>query len=494
METHRKKEVISMSYREKVSELKAMVERYEQLGINPLSLATGCAVKVDLIRVVYPAIQNMHPEIRGGGLKILPREDADIIETCTDGLELIRGIYKLGRDTELRPDEVARIRPERCIVLVQVYQRYADDPDKFRELLEPIYKVLAKSGVEIYLGKGHSISTPFENDDFILIDFLRRSDGEPCKYTVVNNDTIHIVDPTNPPTDYRQVAGALSNSLNDVFIMGGYKDIEIAPVVNAPDEDIGRVLWRNIIEYGRRYGFKVYEDIEQPSRGRLLLGATVMADTDREPPTFYRYVRKGMKIIASRPFGELSVINVYLAAILNESIHKDLENLGCDLTTLEKDKEEIFELISKPNLKLAKIINKYLPEYGSSYSPHEHILAVTDVTGPGIYVIYELAERLTANIEIYNVPILKPFYSEYASKNYLMLNATSGTNGGHIIVAPEEVTDDIVGDLRREGYNPVVIGEVADVGQIRLSITDKILDYVKDRRIIEKLNILRNKS
>ncbi len=481
-----------MSYTEKVKEIKEMIERYEELGLNPLSLATGCAVKVDLIRVVYPALRDINEEIRDSGLKIMPREDADIVETSDEGVELLRGIYRLGKETDLQPEEIRRIKPERCIVLVQVYQRYADDPEKFRELLEPIYLNLARAGLEIYLGKGHSISTPFENDDFILIDYIKSIEGDRHQYTIINNDTIHIVDPTNPPTDYRQVAGALSNSLNDVFILGGYRNIRIAPVVNAPDDEIKSELWRNIENYGSRYGFEVIEDIQQPSRGRLLLGATVMAETDREPPVFYQYVRPGMKIIASRPLGELATINVYLAAILNEAIHRDLEGLGYDLSRIEKDKEEVFSLISKPNIGFARAIQRYLPEYGSNYDPDEHILAATDVTGPGIYVIYELAERMNARLRIDKIPLLKPFYSQYASSNYLMLNATSGTNGGHIIVAPDNITEDIMGDLRREGYQPIVLGEVSEVGQIGVEITPEVKRYVKDRRILEKLIIANN--
>lgn len=56
------------------------VSEYKRLGLNPLALATGCAVKVDLVRVVYPALRDLREELEREGLEIAPREDADIIK------------------------------------------------------------------------------------------------------------------------------------------------------------------------------------------------------------------------------------------------------------------------------------------------------------------------------------------------------------------------------------------------------------------------------
>ena len=475
-------------YEYKVKQLKEMVKRYEDLGLNPLSLATGCAVKVDLLRVVYPALRRINKEIGEKGLRILPREDADIIPARDDGVEIYRRIYRLGAQTDINQDEITRLKPNRCIVLVQIYQRYADDPDKFRELIEPVYLKLASTNLDLYLGKGHSIATPFENDDFILIDFLKVYSNKKNIYSIVNNDTIHIVDPTSPPSDFRQVAGAISNALNDVFILGGYRNIKIAPVINAPNEDLRNNLWESVASYCRKYGFELL-DVEQPNKGRLLLGATVIAYTEKEPPVFYDKVKPGMKIVASRPFGELAPINVYLASILNKNIYNELEKLGYDLSTLEKNKDMIFDLISRPNIGIAKVISKYLPDVGEEYSPEENILACTDVTGPGIYVLYELAERLNARIDIDVIPLLHPFYSKFATKNYLMLNSTAGTNGSHIMVVPSTIVEDLIGNLKRSGFQPYVIGEIKEIGKVELRVGKEIKNYISDKRILNKLTI-----
>ncbi|MEM4956755.1 MAG: selenide, water dikinase, partial [Metallosphaera sp.] len=48
------------------------------MGLNPLSLATGCAVKVDLIDTVYPALEKLKDKLRENNIEVMPREDTDI--------------------------------------------------------------------------------------------------------------------------------------------------------------------------------------------------------------------------------------------------------------------------------------------------------------------------------------------------------------------------------------------------------------------------------
>jgi selenophosphate synthase len=477
-----------MDWQDRVRKVREMVKYYEQLGVNPLSLATGCAVKVDLVRVVYPAIRQVRPELERKGLKIAPREDADIFPRPSEGVELHRKIYNLGPDTNVNPAEIAKLGPSRAIVLVQVYQGYADKPESFLEKVLPVYERIAESGVEIYMGKGHSIVTPFRNDEFMLIDFIRLLGGRPEGYTVANNDTIHIIDPTRPPTDYKQVAGGIGNALNDLFVLGAHENIRIALTVNAPTDDVRSQLLANAERFARSIGAEVL-DVPLPDRGRLLIGATVLADMHKHPPTFYDRVEPGMKLIATRPFGELAPINVYLATVIDEEFVKILEARGISFDELEKTKERAVDYIARPNREAARVISKYLPESREDYRSGEHIVATTDVTGPGIYVVRELAEQMNARIKLYDVPLLFPEYAELAASYFILLNATSGTNGGYVIVAPEQVADDIVRDLKAAGYQPRVFGEVEAVGQPEVLVPSTITKYVKDEKVLEKLRL-----
>lgn len=464
------------------------VEYYKKLGVNPLSLATGCAVKVDLERVVYPALKGLRPKLEKLGFRIAPREDADIFPRREDGVEIHRRIYNLGSNTNVNPEDIRRLRPERAIVVIQVYQRYAHKPDDFARLVGPLYEKLAEAGVPIHLGKGHSIITPFEEDQFALFDFLkpvgRRAEG----YIAANNDTMHIIDPTEEPGDYRQVAGALSNTFNDLFVLGMHEKLKIAPVINAPIEELKEKMMKNVERFALSIGAEVL-DIIQPVKGRLLAGATVLGETMKKPPTFYDMVKPGMKLIATRPFGELAPINVYVASVIDPSVVDELQEAGLTLEDLEKLKDDAVARIATPNIGAARVISKYLPDAWEDYDPAEHIAATTDVTGPGVYVIYELAQLSSAKIRLNEVPVLYPDIAEYAAQSYILTNATAGTNGAFVIVAPEEIADDIVKDLRAEGYDARLIGEVVGKGSPEVEAPADIKRYVTDQVILSKFKI-----
>ncbi len=462
-------------------EILERVQYYKELGLNPLSLATGCAVKIDLIKVVYPALRKMRDRLRNLGLNIAPREDADIFRRTSEGVEIHRRIYRLGREADVDPEDIARVRPDRAITVVQCYQRYVDEPEGFIELLLPVYERIAESNVPISLGKGHSISTPFEDDQFALFDFLKLRGEKEDGYSAANNDTMHIIDPTYEPGDYVQVSGALSNTLNDLFVLGFHENIRIAPVLNAPKEELLDQMWRHAEEFARRLGAELIE-VPQPERGRLLMGATVIADMDRHPPTFYDKARKGMKLVATRPFGELSPINVYLAMVIDDTIIPELEEAGIPVSEVERLKEDALKRISTPNINVAKVIYKFLPEDGADSS--QHIIAATDVTGPGIYVVRELAESLNSSIKLWDIPVLYPKVSEYAAGNYVIPNATAGTNGAFILVVPDEIVEDVVRELEHAGEDPKVFGEITDVGRVEVSAPPKLRKYVADRKIL----------
>lgn len=466
-------------------EIVERIQHYRKLGLNPLALATGCAVKVDLLRVVYPALKSIRDTLKDMGLSIAPREDALIVPGYVD--EVYRAVYPLGADVSV-DDSLGRFKKLYSTTVVQIYQRYADSPEGFISRVLPVYRGLARSGLDIVIGKGHSIITPFPEDEFALFDFIPPSskcDG----FTAINNDTIHIIDPSQEPGDFEQVSGALSNAFNDIFVLGVYRDLRVVPVINAPNEELLERLRGNVELYSKRYGVTVINSI-QPRRGRLLMGATVIGYTDRAPPIFEDSVKQGMKLIITRPMGELAPINLYLSCIIDESLVKDLEHRGIEVGDLEKMKNRAVDLISRPNIDAARVIYRYLPFRGEEYDPHEHIAVTTDVTGPGILVVRELAERTNTKIRLHSIPLLFPEASEIATKLYVIPNATSGTNGPFIIVAPREIAEDIVKDLKSQGLEPAVIGEITGVGEPEVEAPKSLERFVADKRILSQFKLV----
>ncbi len=470
-------------------EILERVQYYKQLGLNPLALATGCAVKVDLLRVVYPALRTLREELEGSGLSIAPREDA--LTFRSEAEEIHRRVYQLGSDCGISPSDIRSLskgKTVHAVTVVQVFQRYADSPESFLERVAPVYEALAKAGASVVIGKGHSILTPFPEDEFALFDFIPHV-GSGEGFTAVNNDTIHIIDPSQEPGDERQVSGAISNSFNDVFVLGVHKKLRMLPVLNAPSEDLLDKLWGNARRFANQYGIEVVE-AEQPKRGRLLMGATAVGYSDKAPPVFEDRVEPGAKLVITRPMGELAPINLYLSAVIDESLVKDLEGYGIEFEEVEKAKDRAVELISRPNIEAATVICKYAPEAFEEFRKDEHIAVTTDVTGPGIFVVKELAERTGTKIKLHRIPLLFPEISRVATKLYIIPNSTSGTNGPFIAIVPDTIVDDFIRDLRSRGLEPTVMGEVIEKGvKPEVVAPVELRKYVADQRLLSEFTL-----
>lgn len=452
-------------------------EKYNNVGVNPLELACGCAVKVDLYDVVYPAIGELRNKFRGSGLEFSPRNDAEIVR-AKEIIEIHRRIYALGDKANVDPEDVRRIDPVTCVALFQVFQQYANDHSRFMKLVEPVYSGIVESGVRFRFGKGHSIITTSPYESIAIFDFISLKGRDLDKFLVVNNDTINIIDPTAGIDDRRQVIGAICNALNDLFVLGVCDEIQIAPLIGFSESDVRKNILEHAKEFIKENNFRLLE-VPQYNSSRLFLGATVLGTSEKQPPVRGEFVEAGMKVIVTRSFGELSPITVYVSSIINDEIRSEVERFGISLDELKKEKDRAVGLISSPNLKAAKVINKYLPKIGERFK-EEHIPLASDISGPGIYIFAEMAEKANASIEIDEIPLLSPEISEYANRTFLMTNSTAGTNGAFCLITPDSICDDVIDDLKKVGYSPHIIGSVKGKGEAKVKMPKELLKYVRN--------------
>ncbi len=474
-------------YESLAREFAERIEYYRSLGVNPFSLATGCAVKVDLVDVLYPALRSIRGDLEDLGVTIAPRRDADVFEARIGDVRVMRGIYDVD-DPQVGADEIRGFKPRRAIVLAQVHQRIASSPEPFRDVVWRFYsRVASATRDRIVVGKGHSIVSADTRSQFFLVDFISYNDNGGL--VAANNDTIQIIDPAEDPGSVLQTAVALSNSLNDLFTVGAWRNIRIYPVYDAPDGKLLMKIWNNMVSYAESIGATIYE-VKQPSRGSLLMGATVLAGMDRKPPFFYDRVEPGMKVIVTRPIGELAVINVYMLVMLDRDIAEEFEKqTGISVEELLEIKSRFVETMAKPNIEVARIIESRLPKLGEDFNPKEHIAVTTDVTGPGIYVIKELAELSNTVIRITSIPLLEPRISEFATRNFIIPNATAGTNGAIVIVARPEVLEDLEEDLRRAGLQPTVVGYIEGKGAPIVKAPMELKKYIAAKSYLKEFEL-----
>jgi len=441
-------------------EFSRRIEEYRALGVNPFSLATGCSVKVDVLTVLYPAIRSVRGELEGLGMEIAPRRDADVFPRTDGGFSTARGIYRSEGDVEADSGALAEFSPSRAIVLAQVHRALAEDPGALAEYVGRIYSRVARAAPGVVVGKGHSIVTEGLEHQFMLFDYVKAEGGPSGGYVVGNNDTIQVIDPAEDPGSPGQAAAALFNSLNDLYTLGAWRELRVIPTVDAPTDELRDRILRNLGELSEGLGARVM-DSPQPSSGALLMGATVFAETDREPPTFYDRVAPGMEVMSTRPMGDLAPVNVYMMCMLDREIADELRSqTGIGLDGLLEIKERTLKGMATPNLAVARALEDFLPAFGEDFDPRRHVAVTTDVSGPGIYVVRELAELARASIRLDRVPLLSPELSEFATANYIMPNATAGTNGAIVVVADPAVLDGLESELRGAGMDPVRIGRV----------------------------------
>ncbi|MGC9135652.1 SelD-related putative sulfur metabolism protein [Caldivirga sp.] len=478
---------MKVSKEERISRFLNHVGKYASIGVNLASLALGCSVKVDLYNVLYPALSIVKRELGELNIKIAPREDVAVLKGSE--LEVMRIITSVD-SPKLPINSINDFNPDSLILLVEAFQGNASDPDSFANVMIKLFRELAKVNREIVIGKGHSIVSTQPNASIHVLDFIKTKIKDDA-YTLVNNDTIQVIDPMDEIASRRQVSVALNNALNDLFSKGAFKDLEFYPIYDAPGE-YNHKLFNEVKTYVNELGGKLHE-VEQPNLGYLLIGSTVASRLDREPPMFYNEVKEGFKIVVTRPFGELSIIGTYVALHVDEELYDKFEKEVMSVDELEEIKEYALSQMAKPNIDVAEVIYGHLPEIGRKFNSDAHIAATIDISGPGIFVFKELAETANVKIRLSNIPLISPEVAEFAASNYVIADATAGTNGAVAIVVSSELIDDVLAELGRiPGLKPMVIGEVIGRGEGALIVPDYVSKYIKDKAMLAKLTMASN--
>ncbi len=466
-----------------MSEFWKRVEHYRQLGIDPLKWVAGCAVKVDLTSVVYPALNSIKPELEKLGVTVSPRQDADIFPKKGE-LLTERRVYDT-KDPKVDPVDLRRINPTRAISLIQVHQRVGGNAESFAEVLLRVYRKIGEAHLSFAVGKGHSIITAYPDAEFALFDFLVQTNGRSEGYNLANNDTIQLIDPTDDPASEPQVHVALSNAIADLVTLGCYENLQILPVFDAPNEEISRQITNHMESYAKKFGIHINPQ-EMVGRRKLLIGATVLGEMHKEPPIFHNNLQGDMQILVTRDFGDLAPINVYLACEADPDFLSALQDEGFSLDEARRTKDDIVTLMKWPNLAVGEVINRYLPDSGEKFEPTEHIAVTGDLSGPGIYIFKEMAQLGGVDIALDKVPLKYPEYVLFASRNYLMDNGTAGTNGAVAIVASSNVIDNVSRDLGKHGYEPRVIGKILGRGEGKVYLPKNGRDLLAAKTIQEE--------
>ncbi|MCZ7382865.1 MAG: SelD-related putative sulfur metabolism protein [Candidatus Methanoperedens sp.] len=431
---------------------------YRKNGLNIFELSCGCSIKIDL-NVVYSGLSSIKNELYKLGVLLNDRVDAYVFPNHEE-ININRRVYKLN-NFNIDQTDIKNLNPSMAIILLSLCQKNTISELFAKKMLDSLTRI-STDGVKFVLGKGHSIKGARSDDDeFMLLDFISVDDKDQNQigYIAANNDTIQVIDPTRLPSDRIHVDVALSNALNDLMALGVTEDISFYPVYNAPNEELLNKIESNIYDYLSKYDFD-FIHMKPVGNGNFLMGGTVIGRTYKEPPMFYDKLTDGDKILVHRPFGDLAPITGHLYECIEKGSFEEF-----NLKELKKANEDVLSLISKPNLKVGEIINKYCPEFGERFSRDEHIIATSDISGQGIYTFKELTKKIHRNINLKHIPLLYEELSATVVQMYLLNDGTAGTNGAIIMMASEHIIENIYHDLHKNGYDPRIIGEIGKRGE-----------------------------
>ena len=415
---------------------------------NPRNIfCLGCAVKVPLKEILYPALRRVIKRISLRDYVTLKIGDEACIFESDRDIKLQRNIYPLEslkkRANTIRRN-IKKFKPNNAVLLAS----YTDDVKK-REITDSLISfcnIASATKIPFLIGKGHTIKiAKVPEQKFIMVDYLRSLPGK--YYGVASNDTIVTLDFNLRHSHWLNLFISFNNALNDLFTLGVYKDIKIYPTYDSISEKDNQIIRNGFNKFLKEYNFP-YDIIDRGPLGLNLeaIGATAVGITDREPPGNSGLL-PGQLLIVTRPIGDLPVLVLYILKKSAGILTKDIRGL----------KFNVLNQMLIPNVKIAKVIHQYLPAKGEIFDPRKHITATKDLSGAGITGLEELSERSEVDIYIKRLQ----FHSNKITRLQVP-NNTSNTNGPIVIAAQRNLTNKIISQLEKIGCSPWIAGEVGE--------------------------------
>jgi selenophosphate synthase len=329
--------------------------------------------------------------------------------------------------------------------------------------------------------------TTYPEAQFALLDYIELHRGNRVGYITANNSTTQITDPTQSPESEIHSNIALTAATENLNLLGCTSGFKLFPIYDAPTEEMLDKIRKNLDVFTSRYNLAM-EDYSSIRIGKLFFGATAIANTLKELPTRYDKIEEGMQIIISNKFGTIPPISLYMLTEMDNINIAKFEQNNIMLNVLSSAKDEAIKSLSEPRFTFGKIISRYCPDFGTAFDKHTHITAVHPVTSDGIFAIGKLADLANSYIVINELPMKYEEIARFATKEFLVENATASSNGCHLIVATKDVANSVIEDLRKHNFEPMIIGFVAKKERPFVAIEKDINEYVASKAKLARLN------
>jgi selenophosphate synthase len=428
------------------------INLYRKLGFDPLRWIPTCSNELDL-----HTMKGALAEIKHTGIKVFPYWFDTFYHIDGKIPDLTRRVYSLAN-----PVVDKQVELKRALAVFRIHTGAGEYTPLLLEAWQNFFKVFS---FKVSVSNLSAVFTEHKDAQFGMFDYIHLHRGNKIGYMPAVTSVTQITDVTKAPDAeiHSNIAMTSSIELLNLLGCGISSSFKLFPIYDAPSEEMLDKIRSNLDTFTSRYNL-VMEDYSSLKIGKLFYGTSAMADTTKDLPTKYDQIEEGMEIIITNKFSGLPAVSLYtLGRMDSENINK-FEHNGMSFANVTQAKDEAIKNLAEPHFALGKIIAKYCPDFETTFDRQAHVTAVFPVGARGVFALGTLAEIANAQLMINALPIRNEEIAKFATKEFLVENATASLNGCHVIVATKDVANLIMEDLKKHNFAPERIGYVAKKG------------------------------
>jgi hypothetical protein len=451
------------------------VDQYRKLGFDPLRWIPTCSNEVD-----GHILKSALADVKKSSIKVSPSWFDSFYHIDGKMPELTRRVYGLAN-----PEVEKEVEVKRALAIFRVHTGAGEYTPLLSEALQNFFKVFS---AKVSVSCASAVLTEHPDAQFGMLDYIELHRGDKVGYMPGVTFATQVTDVTRAPDAdvHSSITMTSAIELLNLLGCGVQSSFKLFPVYDAPSEEILDRIRSNLDAFTSRYNLAM-EDYSSLKIGKLFYGTTAMASTTKELPTRYDQIEEGMEIIVTNKFGGLPAMSLYtLARMDSENIIKYEQN-NVSFASISEARDEAVKNLSEPHFALGKIIAKYCPDFGAPFDKNAHITAVQPVGPHGVFALGSLAELANAHLLISELPIRNAEIAEFATKEFLVENATASFNGCHLLVATKDIASLIIEDLKKHNFTPERIGLVAQKGAPSVAFTPDVSQFVASKAKLVRL-------
>jgi selenophosphate synthase len=445
------------------------VDQYRKLGFDPLRWIPACSNEVDP-HVLRSALQ----EAKKSTIKVSPSWFDPFYHIEGKTPELTRRVYSLASPMVDKEVEV-----KRALAIFRIHTGSGEYTPLLSEALQNFLKIFS---AKVAVSSASAVLTEHPDAQFAMFDYVQLHRGDKVGYMPAVTTATQVTDVTTTPDSDMHSSIAMTSAIETLNLLGCgvSSSFKLFPVYDAPSEEMLDRIRLNLDAFTSRYNLAM-EDYSSLKIGKLFYGTSAMATTTKELPTRYEQVEEGMEIMITNKFGGLPAMSLYtLARMDSENVIK-YETNGISYQGIVAARDEAIKNLSEPHFALGKIIAKYCPDFGAPFDKNAHITVVYPVGPRGVFALGSLAELANSHLIINELPVKHEDMARFATKEFLVENATASLNGCHLIVATRDTANLIIEDLKKHNFAPEKIGFVSRKGTASVAFGQDAGQYVASK-------------